>query len=140
MEEEARDLARRFLDSPQGREAAAAPRLYPEFPFILPLEAPGTKPVLIRGSIDLIYEYEGRCIILDFKTDRQLLPESHTMQMACYRAAAGAFSPLPPETRLVYLRDMRTVPIEPDLGENSLDELALRSAWTLIVPVPPGPR
>jgi ATP-dependent helicase/nuclease subunit A len=128
MEEEARDLARRFLDSPQGREAAAAPRLCPEFPFILPLEVPGHKPVLVRGSIDLIYEYGGRCIIPDFKTDRQLVPESHTLQMACYRAAAGAFSVLPPETRLVYLRDLRTVPVAPDLEPSALAELAFAAA------------
>jgi ATP-dependent exoDNAse (exonuclease V) beta subunit len=86
---------------------------------------------LIRGSIDLIYEYQGRCIILDFKTDKQLAPESHSLQMACYRAAAGAFSPLPPETRLVYLRDMRAVPVEPDLGEDALAELALAAAGTV---------
>jgi ATP-dependent helicase/nuclease subunit A len=132
MEGEARKLARRFLDSPPGREAAAAARLCSEFPFILPLEIPHNKPVLIRGSIDLIYEYEGRCIILDFKTDRQFVPESHGLQMACYRAAAGAFSNLPPETRLVYLRDMRIIPVEPALGETALAELALGAAGTVV--------
>ncbi|MDR2028679.1 MAG: UvrD-helicase domain-containing protein [Treponema sp.] len=130
MEEEARELARRFLDSPPGREAAAAARLCPEFPFILPLEVPHNKPVLVRGSMDLIYEYGGRCIILDFKTDRQFAPESHGLQMACYRAAAGAFSNLPAETRLVYLRDMRTVAVEPDPEEAALAELALGAAGT----------
>jgi ATP-dependent helicase/nuclease subunit A len=128
MAEEARELARRFFESPQGREAAAALRLRTEFPFILPLAVPGGKPVLVRGSIDLIYEYEGRCIILDFKTDRQVIPESHALQMAYYRAAAGAFSDLPPETRLVYLRDMRTVPVQPDPGEEALSAWALGAA------------
>jgi ATP-dependent helicase/nuclease subunit A len=128
MAEEARELARRFFESPQGRETAAAVRLRTEFPFILPLAVPGGRPVLVRGSMDLIYEYEGRCIILDFKTDRQLIPESHALQMAYYRAAVGAFSKLPPETRLVYLRDMRTVPVQPDPGEGALSEWALGAA------------
>ncbi|MDR2110700.1 MAG: UvrD-helicase domain-containing protein [Spirochaetaceae bacterium] len=112
LEAEALELARLFLASPLGKEAAAARRRRSEFPFILPA---GDRPVLIQGIIDLIYEYGERCIIIDFKTDRHLIPESHKAQMACYRMAASAFSDLPVQSMLVYLRGMRIVPFEPHI-------------------------
>jgi ATP-dependent helicase/nuclease subunit A len=104
---EASLLARRFLESPLGREASEAVRRASEFPFFLPLLEKGEKPfVLIQGQIDLIYEHNDQCVVVDFKTDREARPESHRFQMACYQKAASAFSSLPVRVELVYLRNM----------------------------------
>lgn len=98
------DAARRFLESSLGREALAAQKRRCEFPFLLPLGAKAER-VLVRGSIDLIYEYGGLCTVVDFKTDKRLNPASHQVQLACYLRAAAAFSSLPVRTVLVYLRE-----------------------------------
>jgi ATP-dependent helicase/nuclease subunit A len=128
LAEEALDLAQGFLNSPLGQEAASAPRCHVEFPFILPLKpsygAALSKPTLIRGTMDLIYESQGHCVIIDFKTDRYLNPESHRVQLSCYWAAAKAFSALPVKTILVYLRNMRAVPVDPHFSAEELFELA----------------
>ncbi|MDR2535687.1 MAG: UvrD-helicase domain-containing protein [Treponema sp.] len=126
---EALELAQRFLESPQGQEAAGSPRRQAEFPFILPLQKTKTedslnKTVLIRGAMDLIYEYQGQCVIVDFKTDRYLNPESHIVQLSCYRSAAKAFSDLPVKTALVYLRNMESKLVESALSDSELFDLA----------------
>jgi ATP-dependent helicase/nuclease subunit A len=125
LAEEALDLAKRFLESPLGQEVAASARKQVEFPFILPVKGAGQdKPLLIRGFIDLIYKYKDECVILDFKTDRYLNPHAHQVQVACYRAAAKAFSNLPVRTILVYLRTMEAVPFDPEIPVDKLFELA----------------
>ncbi|MDR2484953.1 MAG: UvrD-helicase domain-containing protein [Treponema sp.] len=130
LAEESLELARGFLAGPLGQEAAGSNRRQAEFPFILPLMSAGegspSKPVLIRGNMDLIYEYRGHCVVVDFKTDRYLHPESHRIQLACYRAAAKAFSDLPVKTVLVYLRNMYALPFDPGISTEELFELIER--------------
>jgi hypothetical protein len=75
----------------------------------------------VNGKMDLIFEEPGapgRCVIVDFKTDREIAPEQHAAQLACYRTAASAFSDFPPETWLFFLRRGVALPIneELDLG------------------------
>jgi ATP-dependent helicase/nuclease subunit A len=123
---EALALARRFLDSPYGRQAAISPRRQTEFPFILPLKASAENTsILIHGAIDLVYEHEGRCVIIDFKTDRAFNPSAHRVQLACYRYAVKAFSDLPAETLLVYLRNMQALSVDIALPISELCALAL---------------
>jgi ATP-dependent exoDNAse (exonuclease V) beta subunit len=113
---DALNVARRFMASTTGREAAAAKNRRVEFPFLLPLgDEAGC--VLVRGSIDLIYEHEGYCVIIDFKTDKHLNTAAHTVQLACYTRAASAFSGLPVKTALVYLREQEMIAHEvaPDI-------------------------
>ena len=57
-------------------EAARAGRLYKEQPFVLGLPAdclssefPQDETVLVQGIIDVFFEEEGKCVLLDYKTD-----------------------------------------------------------------------
>ncbi|MDR1325689.1 MAG: UvrD-helicase domain-containing protein [Treponema sp.] len=123
--QEALRIARRFMVSDLGKEALAAKNRRSEFPFILPLGSEASR-VLVRGSIDLIYEHNGRCTIIDFKTDKHLNIASHQVQLACYALAAEAFSGLPTRTVLVYLResDMPARELASNIDEAQLIELA----------------
>ncbi len=119
----ARELAEGFLNSALGARSRAAARLRTEFPFLLALDgAAGDRPVVVNGKMDLVFEETGspsRCVIVDFKTDKNIDPSAHAAQMAAYRAAATAFSDGLPESWLFYLRGGLAVPIleEVDLGE-----------------------
>ena len=57
-------------------EAARAGKLYKEQPFVMGLPAnrlstefPQDETVLIQGIIDVFFEEDGRCVLLDYKTD-----------------------------------------------------------------------
>ncbi|MFQ3547290.1 MAG: UvrD-helicase domain-containing protein [Termitinemataceae bacterium] len=89
--------------------------------------APAWEPVLIKGSIDCIFEYNNLCYIIDFKTDRNRNPESHRIQMECYYRAAKAFSDLPVKMYLVYLRSMEAVEIAAQLDNQTLYQIAQQS-------------
>jgi len=128
--ESARLLAEGFLCSELGLRAKKAARLRTEFPFLLALHEPRAiapprgegKPFIVNGTMDLVFEEAGtpgRCVVVDFKTDRVVDPDSHSVQMACYREAASAFSDCAPESWLFYLRGAFAVPIFEvmDLGE-----------------------
>jgi ATP-dependent helicase/nuclease subunit A len=122
LTEEALERTRNFLESPLGREAAGASRRCSEFRFVLPVRGED-KTLLAGGSMDLIYESGGRCTVIDFKTDRRIDPEAHRIQMACYRKAAPAFSPLPVRTVLFYLRQGESREIEADVPDGELCRL-----------------
>jgi ATP-dependent exoDNAse (exonuclease V) beta subunit len=77
--------------------------------------------------MDLIFESGGLCTIVDFKTDRYMDINTHRVQLACYRAAAGAFSDLPVKTMLVYLRSMEAVEVDAALSDAELFALASAS-------------
>jgi ATP-dependent exoDNAse (exonuclease V) beta subunit len=121
---EALSLTAAFFSSPLGKTAALAHRRYSEAAFILPLSGENGETILVKGSIDLIYEHEGRCVVVDFKTDREVRPESHRLQLACYKAAACAFSSLPPKTGLVFLRNMTAAFFDPEVSDAELLEAA----------------
>jgi ATP-dependent exoDNAse (exonuclease V) beta subunit len=118
LAEEAFTKAEDFLKTETGRKASASPRRKSEFEFRLPLKN-GAASILVRGIMDLIFEDSGRCVIVDFKTDRYRDPELHRIQLAAYRAAAPAFSDLEPGIFLCYLRDLSVLeykkPPEEDL-------------------------
>jgi ATP-dependent helicase/nuclease subunit A len=124
LADEALALTAAFFSSPVGKTAALAHRRYSEAEFILPVSDGNDKTIMVKGTIDLIYEHEGRCVVVDFKTDREIHPESHRLQLACYKAAASAFSDLPPKTGLVFLRNMTTVFFDPEVSDAELLEAA----------------
>ncbi|OHE68113.1 MAG: hypothetical protein A2Z99_15340 [Treponema sp. GWB1_62_6] len=119
IRETARRLAENFLGSELARAALLSPRRRSEFPFMLALPGGQDAPVLIRGTMDLVFESGGRCVVVDFKTDRQRDPSIHAIQMAVYRAAAPAFSRLPVQSWLFYLRGAEAV-LDQD-GGNDID-------------------
>ena len=96
--------ANNFLNSSLGLKAQTAKKMESEFAFILPLSTSDDTEILFQGSIDLIFESDGDCIIIDYKTDRTQHEEDHAVQLAIYARAAPAFSTLPVKTALAYLR------------------------------------
>jgi ATP-dependent exoDNAse (exonuclease V) beta subunit len=113
IEEEARQIAGRFLQSELGRRASAG-RCECELPFLL--RHPGDdREAYVRGQIDLLLEEEKEVIVCDFKTDRRKHPELHVGQLAVYRRAAEELYGKPVRTLLCYLRGMETA--EPAAGE-----------------------
>ena len=124
----AKRLAEGFLDSELGRSALAAERRSAEFQFLLALPNGQDRPRLVNGTMDLIFEMNSRCVIVDFKTDRRLEPAAHSVQLAAYRAAAKAFSAQPVETWLFYMRDAFAVRIDEDLPLDRLADLAAKAA------------
>ncbi len=125
----AKKASAEFLKSDLGREAGKAKRRRSEFPFIVALKR-GAALVKIHGQMDLIYEYDGRCVIIDFKSDRVVCPEKHRYQLAAYQAAAPAFSDYPTETWLYYLRYAKAFRVNqlPDRAE--LAKTAISAATT----------
>jgi ATP-dependent helicase/nuclease subunit A len=92
-----------FLDSELGRLAQHAAYREMEFPFITRVE---TKPALIRGKIDLLFESDGVMYVVDFKTDRIQNPPDHYGQLAAYRRAVSDIYEKPVRAYLYYLRDI----------------------------------
>ncbi|WP_304223001.1 exodeoxyribonuclease V subunit beta [Gracilinema caldarium] len=136
--ETAKILANQFIQSDVGKQALQAkPNLRTEYSFILPLwpqEKQGTsettapaKPILVKGSMDLIFETSTDCLIIDFKTDKTLQSEAHRIQMECYRRAGQAFSDKPAKTFLVYLRGMRIIEMKPAMDDTLLYQIAAES-------------
>ncbi|MGJ5815593.1 UvrD-helicase domain-containing protein [Paludibaculum fermentans] len=64
---EAEALAEVFLQSELAGRVQRAGRVEREFDFLVELEG-----VLLRGQIDLWFEHEGRLVVVDYKTDRNL--------------------------------------------------------------------
>jgi ATP-dependent helicase/nuclease subunit A len=109
-----------FLTSDLGKQAVSANRCESEYPFYLPFHRDGCEPIMVKGTIDLIFETDNECIIIDFKTDQYMKPEIHQVQMDTYRFAAKAFSDFPVHIMLVYLRSMESVPVVSVLTEENL--------------------
>ncbi|MCX7655531.1 MAG: UvrD-helicase domain-containing protein [Treponemataceae bacterium] len=104
---EALEYALRFFHTELGKMSLMSPLSCVEFPFLLPLVHPEGFPkgsILVRGTMDLIFETPQECIIIDFKTDRDIHPLLHQVQLACYRLAGPAFSDKPIRCFLYYLR------------------------------------
>lgn len=70
---------------------------------------------LFRGSVDLIYETEaGDYVIVDYKTDRNIIPSEHIEQQKCYMEAMKDIVPHPGKIScfLYYLRFNELVPLD----------------------------
>jgi ATP-dependent exoDNAse (exonuclease V) beta subunit len=90
---------------------AEARTVHPEMDFILQYDDCGMER-FIHGRIDLFFETEGSAFIVDFKTDRKVIPGLYINQMKIYRAAVEEFTDLPVTCLLCFLRGPRTVEIE----------------------------
>jgi ATP-dependent exoDNAse (exonuclease V) beta subunit len=105
--EEAHNLANVFLNSALGTRAAAASQVAREWDFIIDLE--GT---LVRGTIDLWFRHNDEIVIVDYKTDRDIRPESYAPQLALYALAIErAFGKRPSKAYLHYLRPDRLIEV-----------------------------
>jgi ATP-dependent helicase/nuclease subunit A len=112
--EEAQRLANVFLNSELGASATASPEAGREWDFIIDVE--GT---LVRGTIDLWFKENDNIVIVDYKTDRDVRPESYAPQLALYALAIErAYGKRPAKACLYYLRPdtLVEVPLDYDIG------------------------
>ncbi len=114
--DQARSLAESFTRSPRGNAAGAARSAMlagipgaifeTEYPFVW-RSAPagtGTWPVVLSGSMDLVYGDAEGLHIVDFKTDRLEKPEHHAFQLSIYRDAAESIFSVKTNALVYYLR------------------------------------
>jgi ATP-dependent helicase/nuclease subunit A len=99
-----------FLDSPLAAHLSAVEVLGKELPMLY-REPSG---VVVFGYLDLLYRWEGRVVVADYKTEPFLGPEQaevYRSQLTAYATAvAGALSlPEPPVMELLFLRPGRRV-------------------------------
>ncbi|MDR1025737.1 MAG: PD-(D/E)XK nuclease family protein, partial [Treponema sp.] len=109
--EAGKSIAGRFLASPLGEEARAAPFRRGEYPFRCLKNIPAGD-IFINGIIDLLFEWDNEVRVVDFKTDSSERPEEHLAQMTIYRQAARELRGKPCRVWLYYLRSGRAVEID----------------------------
>ena len=64
--------------------------------------------------MDLVFELGETVYVVDYKTDRDEIPDRHREQLAVYRKAAGDLYGKPVETWLFYLRTGHAIPVRDD--------------------------
>lgn len=106
----AESMADSFFRSELGRMAQNAAWRESEFAFITRWVRDGER-VTVTGQMDLAFELDGKVYVVDYKTDRDEIPDRHREQLAVYRKAAGDLYGKPVETWLFYLRTGHAVPI-----------------------------
>jgi hypothetical protein len=111
------DLSERFLSSPfweelQAREGNRS--IACEVPFYL---RAGDPALYLNGKIDLVVEYSDHVEVVDFKSDREVVPEHYEMQMAVYRRAAEELYGKPGSVHLFYLRTGEAIYVDAELEE-----------------------
>jgi hypothetical protein len=128
VSEEARTLVSAFENSPLGRRAAAAKRAEREFDFLVECER-----LLLAGSIDLWFEDEQGCVLVDYKTDRELSPEklaAYTAQLEHYAQVLARFRGAPPDRAALFLLRQGSA-LEIPLGGGFLESCSRRIAGFL---------
>jgi ATP-dependent helicase/nuclease subunit A len=99
-----------FLRTALYQEMSAAQTVYRELPFSLGIaDANSTKPILMQGVIDCLYDWNGELVLLDYKTDRVSRPEEigerYRAQLELYADAITKMTGRPVARRLLYLFD-----------------------------------
>jgi len=85
VEKESQTLLASFLGSPAGKRLAAGEVVGKELPFIFSSDGS-----IMRGSIDLIYQENGRFWVADYKTDR-ISPQDIPSRLERYRPQATVY-------------------------------------------------
>jgi ATP-dependent exoDNAse (exonuclease V) beta subunit len=72
--------------------AAAGRRVWREAPVSLRIDGePGTRPTIVDGQVDLAYETDGGWVVIDFKTDIEIVSaqDAYKQQVALYAEAVS---------------------------------------------------
>jgi ATP-dependent helicase/nuclease subunit A len=112
---EAEKMADSFLSSELGKKCHAAEWREIEYPFMsLVIEnnaeeylAYPRKRIFISGRMDLVFKHDKTIYVIDFKTDRVMIPSQHVLQLKRYKDAIVNLYPNDKEnikTYLFYLR------------------------------------
>ena len=122
------ELAGGFLGSDLWRltEGPAVPVF--ELPFLLRLPAVTAAGQValtprVRGKMDLVLDSPDKVIVVDFKTDRELVPEHYAVQMELYRRAARAIYGKPAQSVLYHLRSGTSLNAETKIDDDTLTRL-----------------
>lgn len=114
--EKACELLKPLLESPFWRQASEGRTPRPEFPFLL-----SAGRFTLEGRMDMLLEGPETILILDLKTDRQIVPARHAAQLAVYRYAAKLLYPgRTVKAGLLYLFAGLVSSIEGEVGESDL--------------------
>jgi recombination helicase AddA, Firmicutes type len=102
----------KFFDSPIGRRACKAEKLFKEVSFNLKKEVFG-EPVIVQGTIDCYFEENGRTILLDYKSnamrdgDREgeieRITDNYRLQLDLYKEALEVIRKVKVEESYLYL-------------------------------------
>jgi ATP-dependent exoDNAse (exonuclease V) beta subunit len=98
----AKDLASGFFGTDLWRSAAGSERFESELAFTACREEEGG--IFVNGIIDLVFVTEDSVQIIDFKTDRRIIPGEYDKQMSIYIDAAEGIFSKPASCSLFYLR------------------------------------
>ena len=102
------ELARHFERSGLGQRVAAADEVLRELPFLVRVDLPGADPVLLRGTVDLLFREGGRWTLVDYKAGEMTaleVPgriEPHRLQLQLYALALSLLGPPPAAAALSY--------------------------------------
>ncbi len=129
---EAREVVGAFLSSDEWRRFFAPlqrAQIRMELPFLYFFPAgevpAGTGVVEVdenyfSGQADMVLLADDRTIVVDFKSDMEIEPERHRMQLGVYRLAMEKLYGKPVQTFLAYLRFSRIVPVDDLPGPDEL--------------------
>ena len=110
MIESAASLASGFFSSGIWEKASASAGFESELAFTARREEAG-RSIYVNGVIDLLFEMEDCIQIIDFKTDRRIVPGEYNRQMEIYMDAASEIYSRPVRCSLFYLRGGEEVAI-----------------------------
>ena len=110
MIESAASLASGFFSSGIWEKASASAGFESELAFTARREEAG-RSIYVNGVIDLLLEMEDCIQIIDFKTDRRIVPGEYNRQMEIYMDAASEIYSRPVRCSLFYLRGGEEVAI-----------------------------
>lgn len=108
VKKEAQNLAQGFLNSDLGQKALKSSWCKSEYDFKMSVNI-NNQIYIIDGQIDLIFKDEetGKIIVLDFKSDKRIIPEEHISQLQLYKNTAAELASVDKsmvETYIFYLR------------------------------------
>lgn len=123
LRKEALSIASRFRSSDLFRKAIQGRKTESELRFYYP-----DGDAVVEGSADLVIFHRSFMLVIDFKTDRMMLPDVHKDQVMKYIEAIGGLYGMECYGMLLYARSMEPGPVwdrEGDIRE--LSELLLSS-------------
>lgn len=107
------DSIANFFKSDIGKKAVAAQEIYKELPFSYFVDAKSTTlfdtedRILIQGIIDLLFKYDGKWFLIDYKTDKNNTDEhfrqEYRQQIFYYVQAVEAMAKIKIDARYLYL-------------------------------------
>ena len=102
-----------FFSSDIGKKAVNAQEIYKELPFSFFVEADSTKlfqsndRILIQGIIDLLFKYDGKWFLVDYKTDKNNTDEhfrqEYRQQIFYYVQAIESVAKIKIDAQYLYL-------------------------------------